>query len=521
MYVISNFYFITGIAVIGGALFGFDIAAMSAVIGTDQYREYFFGGSISSTVQGGITSAMPGGAFLGSIASGFLSDAMGRKFSIQIGACIWLIGCTLSCASQNIAMLILGRLVNGLAVGICSAQVPVYVSEVARSDIRGRLVGCQQWAITWGIMIMFYISFGCSYIKSTASFRIPWGVQMLPATSLLIGCMFIPRSPRWLARKGRWQEAEDVLALLHGGGDKEHPYVRQEMSEIRIMVELEKQNADATIWEIFKGPILYRTHIAISTQVWSQLTGVNVMMYYVTYIFKMAGLTGSTVLVSSSIQYVINVVMTIPALYFLDKAGRRRTFLAGSLLMATWLFANAGLMATHGNPAPPGGIDGIPAASWIVHGPASKALIASSYLFVASFACTWGPASWVYPPELFSQRHRSKAVSFAVSCNWLFNFALGYFVPPAFQNIQWKVYIIFGVFCLAMSIHVFLAFPETAGKTLEEVESMFAEHVPAWKTRVGKTKDSELPPESNGTVPPSRSGSKSPELDRVIDEKEV
>lgn len=133
----------------------------------------------------------------------------------------------------------------------------------------------------------------------------------------------------------------------------------------------------------------------------------------------MAGLTGSTVLVSSSIQYVINVVMTIPALYFLDKAGRRRTFLAGSLLMATWLFANAGLMATHGNPAPPGGIDGIPAASWIVHGPASKALIASSYLFVASFACTWGPASWVYPPELFSQRHRSKAVSFAVSCNWV------------------------------------------------------------------------------------------------------
>jgi hypothetical protein len=104
----------------------------------------------------------------------------------------------------------------------------------------------------------------------------------------------------------------------------------------------------------------------------------------------------------------------------------------------------------------------------------------------------------------------------------LFNFALGYFVPPAFQNIQWKVYIIFGVFCVAMSIHVFLVFPETAGKTLEEVESMFAENVPAWKTRVGRTtKDSELPPESNGTVPQNRSGSKSPELDLVSDEKEV
>ncbi|KAF8535772.1 sugar transporter [Trichophaea hybrida] len=463
MYVISNFYFITAIAVIGGGLFGFDIAAMSAVIGTRQYREFFFGDSIPSDIQGGITSAMLGGAFVGSICSGFLSDKMGRKYSIQVGACIWLIGCTLSCASQNIGMLIVGRLINGLAVRICSAQVPVYVSKVARPDIRGQLVGCQQWAITWGIMIMFYISFGCSYINSTASFRIPWGLQMVPATTLLIGCTFIPRSPRWLARKGRWEEAEDVLALLHGGDDKEHPYVKQEMEEIRNMVEFEKQNADATIWELFKPPVLHRTHIGVSTQIWSQLTGMNVMMHYITYIVKMAGLTGSTVLVSSSIQYVINVL------------SRRPVFLVGSILMMIWLFANAGLMASHGHPAPPGGIDGTPAVSWIVHGPASNALIASSYLSVASFACTWGPASWVYPPELFSQRHRGKAVAFATSCNWIFNFALGYFVPPAFQNIQWRAYIIFGMFCLAMTLHVFFLFPETAGKSLEQIEEMFAE----------------------------------------------
>jgi len=131
-------------------------------------------------------------------------------------------------------------------------------------------------------MIMFYISFGCSYINSSASFRIPWGLQMVPAGALLVGCVFIPRSPRWLARKGRWEEAEDVLALLHGGNDKEHPYVKQEMEEIRNMVECEKQNADATVWELFKPPILHRTHIGVSTQIWSQLTGMNVMMYYIT-----------------------------------------------------------------------------------------------------------------------------------------------------------------------------------------------------------------------------------------------
>ncbi|KAA8914856.1 high affinity glucose transporter [Sphaerosporella brunnea] len=493
MYTISNIYCITAIAVIGGGLFGFDISAMSAVIGTDQYREYYFGDTIPSDVQGGIISAMPGGAFVGSILSGFLSDRLGRKYSIQIGALTWLCGCTLSCASQNVGMLIVGRFVNGLAVGNCSAQVPVYITEVALPEIRGRLVGCQQWAVTMGIMVMFYIAFGCSYLAGTKSFRIPWGVQMIPAAILFFGCMFIPRSPRWLARKGRWEEAEDVLALLHGKGDRNHPHVKKEMEDIRSMVALEKNNSDATVWELFQGgPMLMRTHIGVFAQIWSQLTGMNVMMYYITYIFKMAGLTGSTVLLSSSIQYIINFVMTIPALYFVDKIGRRPVFLAGSTLMMIWLFINAGVMASYGHAAPPGGIDGIPAASWIVHGPASKMLIASSYLFVASFAATWGPAAWIYPPELFTLRTRGKAMALATCCNWIFNFALGYFVPPAFQNIQWKVYIIFGTFCLAMTLHVFFLFPETAGKTLEEVQDMFEQRVPAWKTNV-KSRGSSTP----------------------------
>ena len=129
---------------------------------------------------------------------------------------------------------------------------------------------------------MFYISFGCSYIDSTASFRLPWGLEMVPALALFFGCMFIPRSPRWLARKGRWEEAEHVLALLHGGGEKDHPYVKQEMEEIHAMVDYEQQNSDATFGELFRRKNLNRTHIGIFTQIWSQLTGMNVMMYYIT-----------------------------------------------------------------------------------------------------------------------------------------------------------------------------------------------------------------------------------------------
>ena len=216
----------------------------------------------------------------------------------------------------------------------------------------------------------------------------------------------------------------------------------------------------------------------------------NVMMYYITYVFAMAGLTGDNLLVSSSIQYVINVVMTIPALLYVDRWGRRPTLLIGAALMMTWLFANAGILATYGT-YEPNGIDGTLAASTSVTGAPSKAIIACSYLFVASFAPTWGPVSWTYPPELYPLRVRAKAVSLATSANWAFNFALGYFVPPAFVNIQWRTYIIFGVFCIAMFIHVFFMFPETAGKTLEEVEAMFTDPngpkyigTPAWKTKV-------------------------------------
>ncbi|TGZ79448.1 high affinity glucose transporter [Ascodesmis nigricans] len=490
MFVISNIYFITAISVLGGALFGFDISSMSAIIGTDTYQNYF-GPNISSDVQGGITASMPGGSFVGALCSGFISDKLGRKIAIQIGAVIWCIGSILVCASQNIGMLVVGRFINGLAVGICSAQVPVYVSEIARPDIRGRLVGCQQWAITWGIMIMFYISFGCSYIDGVAAFRIPWGLQMIPAIGLFFGLFVLPESPRWLARNDRWEEAENTLALMHGKGDRGHPYVVREMEEIRGLVEFERENSDASFFELFKPNMINRTHIGVFTQIWSQMTGMNVMMYYITYVFAMAGLEGDNLLVSSSIQYVINVVMTVPALLWVDRWGRRWTFIVGSTLMMTWLFANAGLMATYGHPAPEGGINGVAAASWIIHGRASKAVIACSYLFVASFAVTWGPASWVYPPELFPLRIRGKAMSLATCANWIFNFALGYFVPPAFENIKWKVYVLFGVMCLAMTIHVFFFFPETAGKSLEQVEEMFLEGKPAWKTHVISTAERE------------------------------
>jgi len=350
-------------------------------------------------------------------------------------------------------------------------------------------VGAQQWAITWGIMIMFYISYGCSFVKGAGAFRIAWALQMVPAILLFFGMFFLPESPRWLARKDRWDESLHVLTLVHGKGDPNHPLVKREFEEIKEYCEFERHNADVTYWELFKPNMINRTHIGVFTQIWSQLTGMNVMMYYITYVFTMAGLSGNTLLVSSSIQYVINVVMTVPALLWVDRWGRRPTLLVGAVFMMTWLFANAGILAVYGTPRP-NGIGNTREATTEVSGAASKAVIACSYLFVASFAPTWGPVSWIYPPELYPLRVRGKAVALATSANWAFNFALSYFVPPAFESIAWRTYIVFGVFCIAMFIHTFFCFPETSGKPLEEVTQIFEDPkgvkyigIPAWKTR--------------------------------------
>jgi MFS family permease len=203
---------------------------------------------------------MAGGSWLASLCSGYISDAFGRKKAIMLGAVIWVIGCIIVSASQNIAMLIVGRIINGFCVGICSAQVPVYISELAPPNLRGRLVGAQQWAITWGIMIMFYISYGCSFIPgNTASFRVPWALQMIPAIILFFGMMVLPESPRWLATKDRWEECKDVLILTHGKGDPNSVLVAREFQEIKHWLDIERQSKSVSYSELFSPRYINRS----------------------------------------------------------------------------------------------------------------------------------------------------------------------------------------------------------------------------------------------------------------------
>lgn len=488
MYQATSVYFICAFAAIGGGLFGFDISSMSGVLGTMAYKRYF--GNPVSYRQGGITCAMPFGSLVGALSSSFIADRWSRRTSIQIASVFWVIGSIIQCASVDIGMLVVGRVIAGLCVGIASSICPVYQAEIAPKEIRGRVVSLQQWAITWGILIQYFIQYGASNVdggpnnpsQSTSAFRIPWGIQIIPAVILFFGMFFLPRSPRWLASKDRWEEAVQVMAALHGGGDVNHPKVLAEYQEIEETLRFEREEAISSYRQLVEPRMLKRVILGMSIQMWSQLCGMNVMMYYVVYIMEGANIASP--LLTASVQYILNVALTLPAIIYLDRFGRRPSMLIGSFFMMTFLFIVGALQASYGIPnVPPYKNSTNSDITWIIYNnkAVSKAIVSMTYLFVCTFATTWGPTSWTYPSEIYPTKIRAKAVSLSTASNWFWNCVLAFGVPPLLTNINWKMYMIFATFNGAAFIHMFLTAPETKGKTLEEMDDVFDSGLPAWK----------------------------------------
>lgn len=490
-YKVYNPYVVASLAVMGGLLFGFDISSMSSMMTNSHYVAYF--GKYDATEgkvamgamrQAGVTASMAGGSFLGSLVSGPTCDRVGRKPVQQAAAIMWVIGAAIQCSSINITQLILGRIIAGFGVGFCSSQVPVYVAEMSPKKLRGTLVGLFQWFTTWGILIMFYIGFGCSQIKSNAAFRATWGIQMVPGALFFLGTLFLTESPRWLAAHGQWDEAARIISKIQAKGDLNNEIVRIELEEIKEAVRIE-QSSNFKFFDLFRTRTnLRRTLVGMSCQMWQQLTGMNVDMYYITTIFAFAGYSGNSNLVASSIQYVINTVMTIPALLFIDRWGRRRVMYYGAFIMMVWMVAMAAVLGKYSVHLDHG-LNGDPQVRIQIPSnekSASRAVIAISYLFVATFAPTWGPAGWIYCSEIFPLHQRAQANALCAAVNWIFNMSIALFTPAAFVNITWRTYIIFAAFCFAMCIHVFLMYPETHGLSLEEVGELWDADIPAWRT---------------------------------------
>ncbi|KAF2019055.1 general substrate transporter [Aaosphaeria arxii CBS 175.79] len=485
---IYNVYFLACVATMGGMLFGFDISSMSAIIGTNQYRNYF--DNPNGLIQGVIGSSLAAGSVVGSIISGFVSDKFGRRKALFFACLWWLLGTSLQVACNGRSMLIAGRVLNGVTVGITSSQVPVYLAEIAKHTQRGAILVIQQLAIEWGILIMYFIGYGCKFIgddNSTASFRTAWGIQFVPCVMFMLGLPFLPESPRWLAAQDRPEESIRILAQIQANGNIDDPYVIAEYEEIMATLTAEREAPKGWRKFVYNG-MWRRTLAGFSVQAWQQLSGANIMTYYVVFIFYMAGLEGDVNLISAGVQYALFIIFSSIMFFFVDKIGRRTLLFWGAVTMAFCHFVVGGVLGFHYEYVPEG-VAGDTNVVMRVSGAASHTVIAFSYLLIIIYAMTLAPICWVYAAEVWSLGTRAHGMGIAAIGNWIFNFAIGIFIPPAFLNIRWRVFIVFGTLCLAGAIQFWFTYPETCGKTLEEIEVLFSPDGPRpWKTKKGHSR---------------------------------
>ncbi|KAF2463201.1 general substrate transporter [Lindgomyces ingoldianus] len=513
---IYNVYFLAMVATMGGMLFGFDISSMSAIIGTPQYLDYF--NNPAGVAQGAIGSALAAGSVVGSIIAGPISDKIGRRDSLMFACLWWLLGTTVQVACNGRGMLIAGRVLNGVTVGITSSQVPVYLAEISKHSQRGAIIIIQQLAIEWGILFMYFIGYGCSFIGGrTASFRTAWGIQFVPCVFLMIGLPFLPRSPRWLAKMDRTEEAIHVLAKIQAGGRIDDPYVIAEYEEIITVLTAERLAPKGWRKFIYNG-MWRRTMAGFTVQAWQQLSGANVMTYYVVYIFYMANLTGNINLISSGVQYALFIIFSTLMFFFVDRIGRRTLLVWGAIAMAFCHFVVGGTLGAHYTYVPEG-VAGNANVVMRVTGAPAHTVIAFSYLLIIIYALTLAPICWVYAAEVWSLETRAWGMGIAAIGNWLFNFAIGLFIPPAFLNIKWKLFIVFGVLCLGGAIQFYFTYPETCGKTIEEIEILFSSEGPhPWNTKKG---NSRIEREIEEVVNAQAKGEARASISKVIEEEKM
>ncbi|KAG2229946.1 general substrate transporter [Thamnidium elegans] len=476
----NPYVFCTAIfASIGGILFGYDQGVISGVQEMQDFQEKF---PMSSTQTGFMVSILELGAWAGSWIIGYFADRIGRKHSIVLSTLVFLLGSAIQGGAQNIGMLLGGRFVTGMSVGALSLLVPLYQSEIAPPEIRGSLISLQQLAVTFGILISFWIDYGLTNIGGEASWRIPLCLQLAFAVILGIGIFFFPFSPRWLMGQGRDDEALLVISKLRRESP-DHTLVIQEWREIKATVEfdrhIERQNYPQYVdtgkkgeimvglmgyRDLFRKGIFNRLVIGSLIMFFQQFTGMNALIYYAPKIFQSVGLTGSSIsLLATGVVGIINFVMTFPAVIYLDVLGRKSALMVASVIMAICMVVVAIITALFQD-------------DWENHTAEGWVSVAFIYIFIACFATAWGPIGWVLCAEIFPLRCRAKAMSVTTSANWMCNFIIGLIVPVMLENITYGTYIFFACFLVLSFFFVWLFVPETKGRSLEEMDEIFGGH---------------------------------------------
>ncbi len=430
------------VAALGGLLFGFDTAVISGTIPFIQ--PYFHLNDISL---GWTVSSLLAGCIVGVISAGKPGDVFGRKKTLMAAAALFLLSALGSALSHVHAVFIIFRVIGGFAVGVASMLSPMYISEISPASKRGQLVTLNQMAIVLGIMLAFFSNY---WLSGTGinNWRWMFAIMGVPALLFLVSLIFVPESPRWLAQKGMETEAFRILSRINGQDQAEI-----ELADIRNSVHAEK----GTYKEVFSPKMKPVMLLGVLLAVFSQVTGINSIMYYAPVIFQKTGIGTDSALLQTATIGSVNVLFTLVAIAWVDRLGRKPLLIGGTIGMAISLTALTLAFYTQK-------FSGFIILGFIL-------------IYIASFAASLGPVTWVVVSEIFPNKLRSKAMSVAIVALWLANFIVILAFPVVLNRLGGATaFLIFDLMCIVLILFIFIKVPETKGKSLEDLEKILVRH---------------------------------------------
>jgi MFS transporter, SP family, arabinose:H+ symporter len=425
----------TVVAALGGLLFGFDTAVIAGTTHALTQTFHLSPGALGFTVSSALW-----GTIIGSMLAGIPGDRFGRRDSLRIMAVLYVVS-ALGCAfAANLPMLVTARFLGGLGIGGSSVLGPMYIAEIAPAKWRGRLVGLFQFNIVFGILLAYFSNYVFGTLQlGDAEWRWKLGVSAVPALLFLLMLFGIPRSPRWLVKKQRLDEARDVLRMI----GEEH-YERQ-LNEIARSIDAEHVTNDSLFSWKYRFPIF----LAVSIGMFNQLSGINAILYYLNDIFAYAGFSK----VSGDLQAVVigatNLIFTMIAMSVIDRIGRKTLLLIGSVGTAACLAGVAAIFLTHSHQN---------LLVWLLTG------------YIAFFAFSQGAVIWVFISEVFPNRVRAKGQSLGSFSHWFMNALISGIFPLVAASSGGYPFIFFAVMMVLQFFVVLTVYPETKGFSLEEMQ---------------------------------------------------
>ncbi|KAJ7595189.1 general substrate transporter [Mycena floridula] len=449
-------------ASLGSIIFGYDLGVIAGVLPAADFVRLMGPRYNNPNLKGLIASIFVLGCFFGMIPVAYAADRFGRRKTIQLGCAVYILGGILQTAAQNMDMMLAGRFFAGYGVGILADLAPLYQAEIAHPSIRGRLTTLQQFMLGIGAFAASWITYATSARLTglPSEWRVPLGIQIIPALPLISFILLLPESPRWLAEKGRLDEARATLARLHAHGNLDDPFVVSQVEDIKADIGKSQDIGEATWSELFTdGSNLRRLSLGYILQFSVQMTGVSVIQYYSTTIFTTMGFSATRVLLFQSINSIIALVGEACCVLWIDATGRRTPMIVGNIASGLSFVVGSILMARY-----PG----------TVHNNAAHIIfILTTWVFNFFFSACIGPLSWAYPAEIYSTRTRAKATAITSSSSWISNFFIAQVTPVAFAAIGWKYYLVFAICGHTNALFIWAFFPETAGRRLEEMDALF------------------------------------------------